>query len=424
MGDMITSTNDVLRATEDRLARLEAHEESEWRVAAGAGTSDPPADAELDALYGLPADLPEGFRAAVESATNQWYIAFTANGAWQVIGAGGGGIGAYWALLGNAGTNPAVNFVGTTDAQDLQLRVGGTRALLVEYTGAGTPNLIGGYNGNTSGVLGNVTGGGGSAGLPNVQGNRFSVIGGGEGNQSNGLATGRDVISGGQENEIRGDAGFNVIGGGQENVIEEGGVPPTAFWCVIGGGYKNHVEQQYNAIGGGYANEILGNYATIPGGMINSAVGDCSFAAGRQAKAIHDGAFVLADNLNADHSSQRAAQLRGRFAGGFGSKGDTDNYGEFRFWAATTAVSGVAQTIVDGGTDDVTGILMGMYTCVEVTGGGTGAGTVALVPGTSWNLYNDGTDTLTLYVNAGGDVTVQRTAGADTFKVAVLLLWI
>ncbi len=41
-----------------------------------------------------------------------------------------------WALLGNAGTNPATNFVGTTDAQNLTFRTGNTEKFRMTTTGS------------------------------------------------------------------------------------------------------------------------------------------------------------------------------------------------------------------------------------------------------------------------------------------------
>jgi hypothetical protein len=54
--------------------------------------------------------------------------------------------GADWGLTGNAGTNPATNFIGTTDSAPLELRVSNQRGLRLERVlltlGAGT-NLVG-----------------------------------------------------------------------------------------------------------------------------------------------------------------------------------------------------------------------------------------------------------------------------------------
>ncbi len=73
----------------------------------------------------------------------------------------------YWQLTGNSGTNPSTNFLGTTDNQALELRVNNARALRLEPN-ATSPNLIGGYSGNsvTSGAYGATIGGGGASGYP------------------------------------------------------------------------------------------------------------------------------------------------------------------------------------------------------------------------------------------------------------------
>src|SRR6185503_10377486 len=49
----------------------------------------------------------------------------TGNASWQTAGGGGSG----WSLTGNAGTSPATNFVGTTDAQPLVLRANNTEMM-------------------------------------------------------------------------------------------------------------------------------------------------------------------------------------------------------------------------------------------------------------------------------------------------------
>ncbi len=93
------------------------------------------------------------------------------------------------------------------------------------------------------------------------------------------------------------------------------------------------------------------------------------------------------------------------------------------FWT-WNGVDGTARTAIPNGTGDVTAIIRTMYAVVEVTGGGTSSGEVGLTPGANSNIYTDGVDTLTLAVAANGAVTVQRTAGADTFKVALWMCWI
>ncbi len=52
--------------------------------------------------------------------------------------------GTFWKADGNAGTIAGPNFVGTTDNQPLELKVGGTRALRIEPHGTSAPSLTGG----------------------------------------------------------------------------------------------------------------------------------------------------------------------------------------------------------------------------------------------------------------------------------------
>lgn len=51
--------------------------------------------------------------------------------AWQMLQSGGAG----WGLLGNAGTNPATNFIGTTDAQGFAIRTNNTERVSVAQNG-------------------------------------------------------------------------------------------------------------------------------------------------------------------------------------------------------------------------------------------------------------------------------------------------
>ena len=102
-----------------------------------------------------------------------------------------------------------------------------------------------------------------------------------------------------------------------------------------------------------------------------------------------------------------------------------DQSSGFLHWE-NAAVGGTAVTVIADGAYDVTAALCAQY--VLKSSGGTPpddwqAGVVTLEPGTNGNLYNEEA-TLRLSVSAGGAVTLQRTAGASTFKVALWLLWI
>lgn len=63
-----------------------------------------------------------------DTATNGFW--FYNASAWVQIGASGNG----WSITGNAGTNPATNFIGTTDAKPLVLRVNNIRAGFIDNT--------------------------------------------------------------------------------------------------------------------------------------------------------------------------------------------------------------------------------------------------------------------------------------------------
>jgi trimeric autotransporter adhesin len=54
---------------------------------------------------------------------------------WDTIMTRSGGSGIYWQLLGNTGTNPAVNYVGTTDSTDLVFRTNGRERLRIKANG-------------------------------------------------------------------------------------------------------------------------------------------------------------------------------------------------------------------------------------------------------------------------------------------------
>jgi hypothetical protein len=172
-----------------------------------------------------------------------------------------------WQLGGNSGTTPGTHFLGTTDANALELKVNGARALRLEPT-TNSPNVIGGAHVNfvTAGVVAATIGGGGST---NLSGFGYT-----------------NIVSG----------HFGTIGGGGANTISSTG--------------------QGSVIAGGIGNMISGQLAMVPGGLTNVATGNFSFAAGRRAKADHQGAFVWADSQDAEIISTAINQVTFRCAGG------------------------------------------------------------------------------------------------------------
>jgi hypothetical protein len=216
-----------------------------------------------------------------------------------------------WLLGGNSGTNPASNFLGTTDNQALVIKTNSQRAMRYEFaTGSDGNNtfegvnILGGHPLNTiaSGVTAATIAGGGDI----VNGNNFpnsitdlgGAVGGGASNRA------------GNNSGTVTDALYATVGGGFGN--QAGGAEAT-----IAGGLNNTSSGNSSAIGGGQANSASANFGTIPGGFLNAANGANSFAAGFRAKANHNGTFIWADSQNADFASTAINEVAFRAAGGF-----------------------------------------------------------------------------------------------------------
>ncbi len=162
-----------------------------------------------------------------------------------------------------------------------------------------------------------------------------STIGGGTGNAIQQSANG-SVLVGGEENAIQDGAYDSFIGGGTGNLIDTNAYSSTigggtgnwimpdingnTYGSVIGGGSYNTIEGDTSSafIGGGAGNDvgINGNFATIPGGLNNYASGQYSFAAGQDAQATNDGAFVWADSQPALFASTNNDSFNVRAQGG------------------------------------------------------------------------------------------------------------
>lgn len=124
-------------------------------------------------------------------------------------------------------------------------------------------------------------------------------------------------ILGGSDNQIVYHASLgsyhSVIGGGTRNTIY------GSQKCLIAGGEQNVISNGpiFAAIGGGYHNTVTARGGTIPGGEYNAAAGSNTFAAGTRAQALHDGAFVWADQSATNaFASSNANEFAVRAAGG------------------------------------------------------------------------------------------------------------
>jgi hypothetical protein len=163
-----------------------------------------------------------------------------------------------------------------------------------------------------------------------------SVIAGGQVNTIANYGTyGDSTIGGGSLNTILdGDFGGSVIAGGVNNIIRfgtdtviSGGVDNSAsgIGSFIGGGGTDGLNYFGNTnngagavIGGGVGNYIAtnGTDAVIVGGSFNVVAGTNSFAAGNNARATNNGAFVWSDASSATTTSFTNNQFMARASGG------------------------------------------------------------------------------------------------------------
>lgn len=269
----------------------------------------------------------------------------------------------FWQLGGNAATDPATAFMGTTDDVPLNFRVNNARALRLEPALDGTapsPNVIGGSPDNAvtgSGIYAATIAGGGRASSADAStANQVSAsggtVGGGLDNRVSGL---QGVISGGLFNRATGNltaigggdaqvaSGLrSTIGGGSQNLASNtgsvigGGVLnaasgtfstigggfgglATGSLATLGGGQNNSATGTAAAVGGGSQNNAQGAFSTVPGGNGNEAGATASFAAGQNAVVdpLHNGTFLYSDTSPTEFDSVIANEFAARASGGF-----------------------------------------------------------------------------------------------------------
>jgi hypothetical protein len=272
---------------------------------------------------------------------------------WQCGDDQTGAGGDFWSLTGNAGTGSS-DFLGTTDNQALELRVNNARALRLEPD-ATSPNVIGGYSGNsvTSSAVGATIGGGGSSGHLNQVTENYGTVGGGRGNTaSNWYATaggGLDnaatgdstTVGGGQNNSAAGKAGtvgggqsnatsssYATVSGGFDNEASGGAATVAGGWgneasgevATVGGGYNITVTADYATVGGGWENTASGENATVGGGFSNSATGEDATVAGGHLNTASGWAATVAGGWGNTASEESAFVGGGDFNTASGSR--------------------------------------------------------------------------------------------------------
>lgn len=285
-----------------------------------------------------------------------------------------------------------------------------------------SPNLIGGYSGNTisAGVAGGTISGGGYLNTANRVTDSFATVGGGEANKAGnsdgdsynaawatvggGLGNSAEMIAatigGGANNVANGYAA--TIGGGSNNFavgagsfIGGGGHDGTAFTgneaeaiaSTIGGGITNSITTSgwYGFIGGGRLNTASAVDATIGGGGKNSAGGPESTVGG--------GADNTANGENATVGGGFLNMANG--AGSFVGGGGYDGY----FGLGNAAIGG-GSAVVGGLGNRATGY-------ASFVGGGGGFYPIGTVSSVVSNTASGNWSTV-----AGGTKNVANGAGA------------
>jgi hypothetical protein len=225
----------------------------------------------------------------------------------------------HYATVGGGSYNTAIYDYATVGggnqntASDLYATVGGG----TQNTARGAIATVSGGQNNTASHDGATVGGG----VGNTASGMSATIGGGF---FNSVGNGSDTVGGGQFN-IASGMGATVAGGaantaGDHVATVGGGLDNTASGSqtTVGGGSDNTASGGNAAVGGGWGNTASGYSATVPGGRDNTAAGDYSFAAGRRAKANHNGSFVWADSTDANFASTANDQFLIRASGGVG----------------------------------------------------------------------------------------------------------
>jgi regulator of replication initiation timing len=182
---------------------------------------------------------------------------------WVRLGSGGAGGGNAWLLNGNAGTNPAVNFLGTTDNQPLVIRVNNQETFRFNPPGTSAPAWSIQRGGGNQRGFHAVDLQSARAQATQVASGNYSVIGGGENNTASGVYA---TVGGGWFNTA--SSGYATVGGGYANTAS------SAFGATVGGGWRNTASGLTATVGGGERNTASGNSATVGGGEGNTAGGE------------------------------------------------------------------------------------------------------------------------------------------------------
>ncbi len=198
--------------------------------------------------------------------------------------------------------------------------------------------VMSGAGSNSVGLVGSFVGGGfgnmatgNSAGYTTISGGTqnkatfdFSVVSGGAFNTAAGTVGGSATVGGGYSNSASED--YSTVAGGFFNSVPAGAMASTVgggqnntasgATSVVAGGNFNTASGANSFVGGGTSNVASGSNSMVVGGSNSVASGFSSFAAGYQAQAVNDGAFVWADTQG-PFASIRPNIFMVRATGGF-----------------------------------------------------------------------------------------------------------
>jgi hypothetical protein len=241
-----------------------------------------------------------------------WSLGTVSGGAGNTAGSAGATVGGGFSNTAS-GSQATVGGGRGNNASSISSTVGGG---IFNTANGGQATVGGGWN-NTASETSSTVGGG----VGNSASGFASTVGGGDGNTASDISA---TVGGGEDNTANGVQA--TVGGGFDNTASNtsstvgGGLVNTTsgFASTVAGGGYNTASGSAAAVGGGFDNTASGLRSTIPGGENNEASGSYSFAAGRRAKAEHTGAFVWADNTNADFVSTGIGQFLIRAGGGVG----------------------------------------------------------------------------------------------------------
>lgn len=229
----------------------------------------------------------------------------TASGSRSVVSGGSANNAtAQFSTVGGGSVNTASG-VSSTVAGGIENVVSGP----ISFIGGGSSHrILGSFGTIVAGQANRITNDYGfiGGGAFNLSGAPYALVGGG---RSNLAIANYSLIGGGDGNLASG--GYSAVGGGRLNQA-------TGADTVVSGGRENRAQGVATVVSGGWLNYAPGNYAVVPGGVNNTASGFSSFAAGQFAGALHNGAFVWADNSGGAFSSTAEDQFLIRADGGVG----------------------------------------------------------------------------------------------------------